>query len=381
MPGPLQPRGGAGGPDISAQTAQRLKEGVKRLGEKEGVEYTVVFPDGFEVGADAAATKSSVVLTPAPVQSKPDDEYVKVLFEAVKANNFQALKLVFVDGLHDINCKDKHGLGLLHHVQAPTMAKWLVERGAVVDESDNPFGYTPLHTAKNALMALFFLEHGISPWATDRSGQTPIYHAEDAVIAQALVEAAISDPEFLASDAELISMPDGALRAIYVNSRSRVHTSPLLSAVGRANNAFGDRAKAAKNGDGEAVAEYHRAMKESNALVTYLSSLKASDEVFDSWGECALGSAAKLGNRDLVEILCEAGASPDNFRAYHQPMIFDVKDPVVAQMLIDHGADITTAYMAYGGVDGKTSTYTAAEAAEAHGNTEVAAVIREALAE
>lgn len=361
--------GGAGAGEISTGTVRRLQDLVIKQEQETGESIKIVFPDGFD-NPLALQAERALMGTPPITVSRPEAakresklEYEKIFFEAVKLNNLEVLQWTFEAGIHDPNCKDKHGLTLLHHAKSPAVAAWLIEQGADVTQSENPFGYTPLHTAENALMVDFFVEQGLSPWEPDRSGQLPICHVEDAVTAKALVEQAIIDESFLASDETLRAMPKEKLREMYVSQRSNVHTSPLTCATDKANFAFRTGAKAT----------------ELNELVAYFLSLNADTCTFDEWGQSPLEASVSLGNCVLVDILLEGGASPNDFRVYHQPVLNKCKDPVMAQKLIDHGADLTSAYMVYGGLDGKTKTMTALQAAEANGHSEVADVIRKSL--
>lgn len=349
--------------------SSRVEQGKARSdSETSAREVVLRFTDGFEAGQSASslldAPPLTVVAPDEAIQAArllAKEKMEAIFFEAVKNDDLEELQFAFINGLHDVNCKDRHGLSLLHHCKSVEMAKWLVKHGAEVSNSKNSFAWTPLHSASSAELVGYFVEQGLSVWDRDRSGNTPLCLASDRSVAQAIVEQAIIDPDALAHE-ELEAMHPNMLRTTYVNQVVGRYSSPLQEAVKRANLAFVEG----------------RDCENENKLIVYLLSLKAEAGVFSEWGRTPLQSSIELNNMPLVDILLRGGASPNDFKQNHLPAIFSTDDPILAKKLIDHGAKIEESYATYESLKGMTFR-TPLEIARSEGRHEVADVIEREL--
>lgn len=275
--------------------------------------------------------RTVLIMGPGSPPESSTSAYERIMFDAIRENNFKVLKFVFDPASHDINCVDAAGKGLLDYAPNWIVANWLIEQGASV-------------------------------WGAKEGGHTPLLNTTDPVIAQCLIDIAAEDPIWLVSDPEIARMPLAERKACYVN-QTISHTCALTRAVARANELF----------------RAGREQEEALQVVNVLLENGAATGVFNGWKHTPLHEAVMAGNYDLVDVLLEAGASPNDFAYGHTPLIFNCADSLMAQKLIDHGADVTSQFATYSDESGH-KWHNALEHAEWKGRDDVAAKIRETLA-
>ena len=95
-----------------------------------------------------------LLLPPASGQAKTGNKTAnEQLFTAAQENNIVKLKLALKNGAN-INARTETGQTVLHFVQDPRLAKFLIEKGADVNARDNDFEMTPIYFHKVAIAKL-----------------------------------------------------------------------------------------------------------------------------------------------------------------------------------------------------------------------------------
>ncbi len=122
-------------------------------------------------------------------EKKTDENLNEALFDAVRANDVNAVKSRINAGA-DVNAIDKDGkTPLLQRITKADVAKLLIDAGADVNAKSIERGWTPLHRCIDDDVAKLLINAGANVNAKDSDGNTPLHDSRSVGIANLLIGA------------------------------------------------------------------------------------------------------------------------------------------------------------------------------------------------